>query len=83
MVEDGALTDRQTITLRSRARADTDQVLAARTGEATLIAGGQAERVGVIHAAVAAETHSRAGALLSAGGPLHPPGGPACRPPSN
>jgi hypothetical protein len=40
--------------------------------EAALIAGGRAERVGVIHTAVAAETHSRAGALLSTGGPLHP-----------
>jgi hypothetical protein len=50
--------------------------------EAALIAGGRAERVGVIHTAVAAETHSRAGALLSTGGPLHPPGGPSCRPPA-
>ena len=44
MVEDGALTDRQRITLWSRARVDADQVLAARTGEATLIAGGGAGR---------------------------------------
>jgi hypothetical protein len=64
-LEQGELSGRETITVRSKARVDTDQVRAAQVGEATLISGGRAERLRIIRTAIPAATAAEARLLVT------------------
>jgi hypothetical protein len=59
------LTGRQTVTMRSRARVDQDQVRAAGVGEAQIIAGGRVERVRIVKTTINANTRTHAQELVA------------------
>jgi hypothetical protein len=73
-VDGEELTGRQTITMRSRARVDQDQVRQLPTGEADLIVRGVAERIRIIRTRVpgSVETVARGIAAPPIAGTLHP-----------
>jgi hypothetical protein len=70
--EDGDLTGRQTITMRARGRVDQDQVRAARTGEAHIIAAGRVARARIIRTAIGDDSRSQAVELVAGERPALP-----------
>jgi hypothetical protein len=70
--EDGDLTGRQTITMRARGRVDQDQVRAARTGEAHIIAAGRVVRARIIRTAIGDDTRTQAVELVGGERPALP-----------